>query len=45
LCLQAIWYTEERGLEGGVYGNTEHWKGLAIIMDSFDNDIQVHVVG
>ncbi|XP_064388414.1 protein ERGIC-53-like [Halichondria panicea] len=36
----AVWFTESKGTEGSVYGNTELWKGLGIIMDSFDNDGQ-----
>ncbi len=35
---QAVWFTEEAGPEGSVFGNTDMWKGLAVILDSFDND-------
>ena len=38
--LQAVWFTEEKGTEGPVFGNVDKWKGLGIIFDSFDNDGQ-----
>ncbi len=34
----ALWYTKETKIEGGVFGNTDKWTGLAIIFDTFDND-------
>merc|ERR1712002_141017 len=34
----AIWYTEEKGTEGTVFGSTDKWKGLGVFLDSFDND-------
>ena len=39
--LQAFWYTEEKGVEGPVFGSNDYWKGLAVFMDSFDNDAAV----
>jgi len=36
----AIWYTETIGTEGPVFGSNDHWKGLGIFLDSFDNDAQ-----
>ena len=41
VCWQAIWYTEEQGVEGPVFGSSDKWKGLAVFFDSFDNDNQV----
>ncbi len=35
---QAMWFTEEAGPEGAVFGNVDMWKGLGVILDSFDND-------
>ena len=37
----AIWFTEEKGTEGPVFGSNDYWKGLGIFLDSFDNDFQV----
>ncbi|NWI88752.1 LMAN1 protein, partial [Pitta sordida] len=34
----AIWYTEEQGLEGPVFGAADKWNGVGIFFDSFDND-------
>ncbi|KAF4077185.1 hypothetical protein AMELA_G00205160 [Ameiurus melas] len=34
----AIWYTQDQGLEGPVYGAADRWNGLGIFFDSFDND-------
>lgn len=36
----AIWYTEDRMVEGPVFGNQDNWKGLGLFFDSFDNDGQ-----
>lgn len=36
----AIWYTDAPGVEGPVFGANDHWKGLGIFLDSFDNDAQ-----
>ena len=38
----AIWYTEQIGSEGNVFGSNDYWKGLGIFLDSFDNDGQVY---
>ena len=36
---QAIWFTQTAGTgEGQVFGNTETWNGLGVMLDSFDND-------
>ncbi len=37
----AIWYTEEIGTDGPVFGSSDNWKGLGVFLDSFDNDMQV----
>ncbi len=37
----AIWFTEQMGTEGNVFGSNDHWKGLGIFLDSFDNDGKV----
>uniref|UniRef100_F6SS58 Lectin, mannose binding 1 n=1 Tax=Macaca mulatta TaxID=9544 RepID=F6SS58_MACMU len=34
----AIWYTENQGLEGPVFGSADLWNGVGIFFDSFDND-------
>eukprot|EP01090_Pellita_catalonica_P004953 TRINITY_DN1476_c0_g2_i1.p1 TRINITY_DN1476_c0_g2~~TRINITY_DN1476_c0_g2_i1.p1 ORF type:complete len:533 (+),score=88.92 TRINITY_DN1476_c0_g2_i1:300-1898(+) len=34
----AFWCTEERKMNGPVYGNMNKWTGVAVIFDSFDND-------
>nr|XP_034322732.1 protein ERGIC-53 [Crassostrea gigas] len=36
----AIWFTEDKGQEGPVFGNQDMWRGLGVFMDSFDNDGQ-----
>nr|XP_022312561.1 protein ERGIC-53-like [Crassostrea virginica] len=36
----AIWFTEDKGQEGPVFGNQDKWRGLGVFMDSFDNDGQ-----
>ena len=36
--LQALWYTESKGVEGPVFGSNDQWNGLGIFFDSFDND-------
>lgn len=36
--LQAFWYTQTKGVEGPVFGSNNHWNGLGIFFDSFDND-------
>ncbi|XP_014681535.1 PREDICTED: protein ERGIC-53-like [Priapulus caudatus] len=36
----AIWFTEQKGVEGPVFGNNDQWRGLGVFMDSFDNDGQ-----
>ena len=38
LYFQAIWFTETAGTEGMVFGNTDMWHGLGVMLDSFDND-------
>lgn len=38
----AIWFTEEKGTDGPVFGSNDHWKGLGVFLDSFDNDLQVN---
>lgn len=34
----ALWFTEQKGVEGPVFGSSDMWKGLAVIFDTFDND-------
>lgn len=34
----AFWYTEERSKAGTVYGSMDHWNGLGVFLDTFDND-------
>ncbi|NWQ71508.1 LMAN1 protein, partial [Neopipo cinnamomea] len=34
----AVWFTEEQGLEGPVFGAADKWNGVGVFFDSFDND-------
>ncbi|XP_015918177.1 protein ERGIC-53 [Parasteatoda tepidariorum] len=34
----AFWYTDNKGVEGPVFGSNDHWNGLGVFFDSFDND-------
>ncbi|CAG2176588.1 unnamed protein product [Oppiella nova] len=34
----AFWFTDQRSVEGPVFGAADNWKGLALFFDSFDND-------
>jgi len=34
----ALWYTNDRGTEGDVFGSSDKWKGVGVFFDSFDND-------
>jgi len=34
----ALWFVERGGLLGTVYGSADHWSGLAVIFDTFNND-------
>ncbi|KAM7320439.1 hypothetical protein ACRRTK_020882 [Alexandromys fortis] len=34
----AIWYTENQGLDGPVFGSADTWNGVGVFFDSFDND-------
>ncbi|XP_072173780.1 protein ERGIC-53-like [Diadema setosum] len=36
----AIWFTQEQGVEGPVYGSSDKWIGMGLFFDSFDNDNQ-----
>lgn len=36
----AFWYTSQRYPSGPVFGSADHWHGLALFFDSFDNDNQ-----
>ena len=36
----AIWYTDNMGHEGSVFGSNDQWVGMGIFLDSFDNDAQ-----
>jgi len=36
----AIWYTDKIGHEGSVFGSNDHWNGLGVFLDTFDNDAQ-----
>ena len=45
VCVQALWFTEQKGSEGQVFGSNDQWKGLGVFLDSFDNDNQVCLRG
>eukprot|EP00794_Sanderia_malayensis_P019390 gene19390-21315_t len=34
----AVWYNEEAGHTGPVFGSSDNWKGMGLFFDSFDND-------
>jgi len=34
----AFWYTERTGQQGSLYGSSEIFKGLGIVIDTYDND-------
>merc|ERR1711881_631954 len=34
----AVWFTEELGKPGPVFGSSDKWKGMGLFFDSFDND-------
>lgn len=34
----AFWYQERPNTIGNFFGNTEHFNGLGIILDTYDND-------
>ncbi|GIY01519.1 protein ERGIC-53 [Caerostris extrusa] len=34
----SFWFTENKGVEGPVFGSNDHWIGLGVFFDSFDND-------
>jgi len=36
----AIWYTKERLELGPVFGNRDYFMGLAVFLDSYNNDVQ-----
>ncbi len=38
LHLQAFWYTATKGYSGPLYGNTNNFIGLGVVIDTFDND-------
>lgn len=42
--LQAVWYAENQGLEGPVFGSADMWNGVGIFFDSFDNDGKVYLL-
>lgn len=37
----AFWYTQERAIEGNVFGSKDQWKGLGVFMDTADPANQV----
>ena len=39
-----MWFTEEKGQPGNVFGSSDKWKGLGVFFDSFDNDGQVIIM-
>jgi len=34
----AVWFTEDAGHPGPVFGSADKWKGMGLFFDSFDND-------
>ncbi|XP_029430791.1 protein ERGIC-53-like isoform X2 [Rhinatrema bivittatum] len=36
--MEAVWYTQQRGTTGPVYGAADFWDGVGIFFDTFDND-------
>ena len=39
--LKAVWYTEDTGNLGPVFGAADNWKGMGLFFDSYDNDGEV----
>lgn len=37
----AFWYTQDRAVDGLVFGNQDKWKGLGVFMDTSDPANQV----
>ncbi len=35
---QAFWFTDQKGVEGPVFGSSDQWNGLGVFFDTFDND-------
>ena len=36
-----MWYTEDSGNLGPVFGAADNWKGMGLFFDSYDNDGEV----
>ena len=36
----AMWYTQQKGQLGPVFGSNDYWTGMGLLFDSFDNDNQ-----
>lgn len=34
----AVWFTEDLGKPGPVFGSSDNWKGMGLFFDSYDND-------
>lgn len=34
----AFWFTAQKGIEGPMFGNTETYDGLSVVIDTFDNN-------
>ncbi|XP_066911067.1 protein ERGIC-53-like [Clytia hemisphaerica] len=34
----AVWFTKDQGTTGPVFGSSDHWTGMGLFFDSFDND-------
>lgn len=37
----AFWYTQERAIEGNVFGSKDQWRGLGVFLDTADPANQV----
>ena len=35
---QAIWFRDQPGEAGNVFGVSDKWTGMGLILDSYDND-------
>ena len=42
--VQALWFTADKGGIGPVFGNVVDWRGVGVVLDSFDNDGKVFIV-
>ena len=35
----AFWYTKDRSKEGGLFGSKDHFSGVGVFLDTFQNNV------